>query len=153
MIIEMAEAMLQEECSREGLLKEGWSTAISNRMKRSFGMCNYTYKTITLSKTLVEANSEERVRNTILHEIAHAIAGHTAGHGWKWRQVAQMLGCDARRCFSSENTVIPQGKYTLTCPACGKTSQRQKRTHRTPSCGKCSRRYDPTKILVWSQNY
>lgn len=56
------------------------------------------------------------LKNTILHELAHAIAGHEAGHGPKWKSVAREIGCDAERLthvFRPEDTY----KYFIRCPA------------------------------------
>lgn len=55
------------------------------------------------------------LKNTILHELAHAIAGHEAGHGPKWKYIARGIGCDAERLthmFRPEYTY----KYCLKCP-------------------------------------
>ena len=55
-----------------------WSFAF-NRRKRAFGLCDYTRRTIFLSADLTELNDEAEVSDTLLHEIAHALAGHKAG--------------------------------------------------------------------------
>jgi hypothetical protein len=48
---------------------------------RRFGTCRYSRKLITLSRQLIELNDQARVLDTILHEIAHALAGPKTGHG------------------------------------------------------------------------
>lgn len=101
-----------------GLVDLGWRFKFNNR-KRAFGLCNYTYKSIELSLPLVTINDEDKVRTTILHEIAHAIAGHQAGHSYRWAAEARKLGIKPVRCFSEIDTNVPQGKYTLTCSNCG----------------------------------
>ena len=45
-----------------------------DRSKVRFGKCSYGSKTISLSRHLVELNADVEVRDTILHEIAHALA-------------------------------------------------------------------------------
>ena len=50
-----------------------WSFKL-DRSKVCFGKCYYSKKQISLSRYLVELNDEEEVRDTILHEIAHALA-------------------------------------------------------------------------------
>lgn len=38
--------------------------------------------------------------DTILHEIAHVVAGCDHGHGIEWQRVALRLGCSANRCHN-----------------------------------------------------
>ena len=75
---------------REHLSSE-WSFKWNNR-KRAFGVCSYRTKTIQLSKPITTHEGEKKITDTILHEIAHAIAGHDAGHGAEWKRVARRLG-------------------------------------------------------------
>lgn len=68
-----------------------WSFGWNDR-KKSFGLCRYKAKRIELSSFLTPAVSVEEVRHTILHEIAHAIAGPKAKHGPEWQAEARRLG-------------------------------------------------------------
>ena len=78
--MEFAEAeMLGRELMRlfgVGDWSFGW-----NWRKRALGLCRYRERKIELSRWFVKANGEGIVRETILHEIAHALAGEKAGHG------------------------------------------------------------------------
>ena len=40
--------------------------------------------------------NEEEIRDTVLHEIAHAIAGPEAGHGPLWKATARRIGATPR---------------------------------------------------------
>ena len=40
--------------------------------------------------------SKEQIRDTVLHEIAHAIAGREAGHGPLWKVTARRIGATPR---------------------------------------------------------
>jgi hypothetical protein len=64
-----------------------------------FGLCNYRTKTISMSRFLTYMNDVSVVQDTILHEIAHALAPYT-GHGPRWRQVCRAIGCKPRACYS-----------------------------------------------------
>lgn len=64
-----------------------------------FGLCDYSRKVISMSRLLTYLNSEEQCRDTILHEIAHALAPR-AGHGPKWRLICTAIGCKPRACYS-----------------------------------------------------
>ena len=48
--------------------------------KRRAGCCDYRRKRISLSGYFTEHNNKTEVMNTILHEVAHALAGARAGH-------------------------------------------------------------------------
>jgi len=52
----------------------GWTFKFDHARRR-FGCCNFTRRTISLSRPLTFLNDDAEVRDTILHEIAHALAG------------------------------------------------------------------------------
>jgi hypothetical protein len=58
---------------REHQLLPKWSFQFDSA-KLAFGKCNFTDRVISLSRHLVELNNEAEVRDTVLHEIAHALA-------------------------------------------------------------------------------
>lgn len=127
-------------------LVPNWSFRF-DRSKVRFGMCNYAKKEISLSRYLVELNHETEVRDTILHEIAHALAPRGAGHGPKWQRLALSIGCTGSRCYGDE-VVRPSSKYEGTCPSCKRVIYRHRRT--VIACGKCSAVFDPRFVFVWS---
>lgn len=142
--------------NQHGLIDNGWHFEFDNA-KRRFGCCVHTYKRISLSKHLVELNDEARIKNTILHEIAHALVGPKHGHDYVWRRKAIEIGCDGSRCYSSDKVKSPQSKYIAECNGCGKTHNRHKMTralkYGSSSCGHCSgSRYNEKYKLVWKEN-
>jgi predicted SprT family Zn-dependent metalloprotease len=106
----------------------GWSFGW-NRRKRSLGLCRYADRRIELSLYFVPANSVEPVRETILHEIAHALAGEDAGHGPRWKAVCLRVGCKPERCDNG-TAIMPRGGWNAQCPGCGKTYSRHRRPHK-----------------------
>ena len=68
----------------------GWSAEIS-RGRRTIGLCRYRDKTIYLSKHHIENDSYDDVRDTVIHEVAHAL-NPLDGHGNKWRKTAMSMG-------------------------------------------------------------
>ena len=82
-------------------------------------------------------NSEKSVENTILHEIAHALTPGK-GHGPVWRAKAIEIGCDGKRCYSSEKIATPDAKYVAECPNCKQVHKRHKASNKRSSCGSCS---------------
>ena len=56
-----------------------------NSAKRRAGICHFAEQTLGLSAPLTAVHSEEDVRDTILHEIAHALVGPAHAHDATWR--------------------------------------------------------------------
>jgi predicted SprT family Zn-dependent metalloprotease len=118
----------------------GWSFGFDNARRR-FGLCSYRQKLITLSAPLTECNGVDEVRDTILHEIAHALAGPQAGHGYAWRAMARILGARPNRCYQPSEVVMVAGTYQAKCAMCERTHHKYRKIKRTLHCGKCCRRY------------
>ena len=133
---------------RKHKLPRDWSFGF-DRSKVRFGKCDYGKKRISLSRHLVEANGIAAVRETILHEIAHALAPRGAGHGPVWRALAQSIGCNGSRCYGSE-VARPKPKFRGTCPGCRRVIFRHRRT--AIACGQCAPTYNPKFAFIWSQD-
>lgn len=127
---QLAQALIAEHRLR------GWVFQY-NRGKRTLGMCDYTRKRIELSQYFVAHNDEAAVRDTILHEIAHALAGERAGHGPKWRAACERIGAIPERL--DRTAVMPKGHWSATCPGCGAEHRRFRRPllGRTYICRSC----------------
>lgn len=127
----------------------GWSLAF-DRAKVRFGVCRRKTKTISLSAALVALNSEEHVRDVILHEIAHALAPVGAGHGREWKMKAKEIGCRPERCYRADQVIAPPKKYVGTCPTCKREIKRFKR--RRIACGTCCKGiFNEQHLFVWQQ--
>ena len=66
-------------------------------------------------------NPPEKVLDTLLHEIAHALAGPKARHGPVWKAIAKKLGATPRACDTCDETVVMPGDWQAICGACNKT--------------------------------
>ena len=73
----------------------GWTLAFVEA-KRRLGDCHFRHRVIRISRTHALEGSEEQIRDTVLHEIAHAIAGREAGHGPLWKVTARRIGATPR---------------------------------------------------------
>jgi predicted SprT family Zn-dependent metalloprotease len=113
-----------ELMARHGL--EGWKFAF-NRRKRALGLCRYGTKAIELSVYLVDANTTDEVRDTILHEIAHAMVGPGHAHDAVWKAKCAEVGAKPERCGEAE---MPAGRWKATCPKCGIGFSRHRRPKR-----------------------
>lgn len=121
--------------------------------KRRFGSCNYTLKQITLSKHLTELNEPLQVRETLLHEIAHAL---TPGdhHGKNWQKKCLELGIEPERCYKREEVTQPKPKYILLCQNCNLQVPRLRKSNKTFVCRSCCQRFNKGRLskkyqLVW----
>lgn len=125
-----------------------------DRSVRRFGACHYNQRKITISAELTARNVEARVRDTLLHEIAHALAGHKAGHGLQWQNICRAIGGDGQRTYSAANTVTVGHKVTGRCTNCGRVIKRHRRSN--IACGQCCARYNGGKYdekykIVWQR--
>jgi len=124
-----------------------------DRGVRRFGCTHYGTKRITLSRHLTELNSEKEVKQVILHEIAHALAGFEAAHGPVWASTVRQIGGSARRTHSAET---PPSKLIATCRKCGRHSFRERQPNRGVhvACVDCCRKYNRGRYSVdYALNY
>ena len=91
---------------------EGWRFKLDHARRRA-GQCDYKSKTISLSRLYVRFAEIDHIRDTILHEIAHALVGPRHGHDAVWRQKAREIGCTATRCHSLS---FARARWVMTCP-------------------------------------
>ena len=120
-------ARIQWEAGRAlakyGLAAKGWTFAW-NKRKRALGLCNYTTKTIHLSRHYMSrwARSSDMWLRTLLHEVAHALTPGTH-HGAAWRDmfgtVAGLTPAEVTRCaVDVREDDAPPAPWRVTCGAC-----------------------------------
>jgi predicted SprT family Zn-dependent metalloprotease len=138
-----AEALAQQLIAQHGLWN--WEFAF-NRRKQSMGLCVHSRKTIELSIHFVDRdNPWEEVRDTILHEIAHALVGPKHGHDRVWKRKCLQIGAKPRACGDAD---MPEGKWKAECQCCGKQFDRHRKPKRAWFCQACG----PEKgRLVWKE--
>ena len=87
-----ASQFLRDELNKYGLID--WSVRLNqNADSRFLGLCSYKDKCIILSAHHIDIHPDADIRNTILHEVAHALTqGH--GHDETWAAKAKEIGCD-----------------------------------------------------------
>jgi predicted SprT family Zn-dependent metalloprotease len=133
--------------------------------KRRFGCCNYTRKTISLSRELCKLNLdkiETRIQDCILHEIAHALSARVygllegRGHGENWRQILLAIGGDGRRTYDGNKVNKPKAKYTLVCQidSCDFETTRHRLPKSEFSCPRCHpKKFNRDFLLKVIQNH
>ena len=133
-------------------LDDDWTFQFDNAKQR-FGQCRPLQKVISMSAPLTRLNSEEEVRHTILHEIAHAQTPLTCkSHGPEWAARCRALGITSDACFDSNRTAMPKPEWVGTCPTCGDTIKRYRLTKKATggACSLCCRgKYNLTHKLIW----
>jgi predicted SprT family Zn-dependent metalloprotease len=133
---------------------QGWRFAWSNNVTGAAGYTDFTRRTITLSKPHVQNHTAAEVDDTILHEIAHALAGYQAGHGPEWKQIARKLGAKPQPSFSPEGPSLREtlAPWVGRCPAGHESEYRYFRKPKTRrSCNVCDPKWNPDHILTYTK--
>jgi predicted SprT family Zn-dependent metalloprotease len=119
------------------LLDTGYAFRFNNKVN-SLGCCHYRAKVIELSSKWTTGLPESEIRDTILHEIAHALAYENhryVGHGETWQSYAIRVGAkpqqfaDLKYLGITKQDIIPY-RYELIDTTTGNVV---KRYHRVPS--------------------
>ena len=105
--------LLNQSLQQHGL--SNWTGGLDNARRR-FGMCNFSKKHISLSRPLCELNDAAEVRDTVLHEIAHALAwerhGKNCGHDKRWKAICVEIGARPQACYD-DGVVQPTAPWAL----------------------------------------
>lgn len=111
------------------LYAAGWRFQWS-RGKKVIGQCCYSTKTIQISHIYTEnVEHPEMLRNTVLHEIAHAL---TPGqhHNEVWKLACRAVGADPSR-LCHESDVVKANKnlpgWRAICSGCNRTHKMLRR--------------------------
>lgn len=154
------EQYVKQKFNEWGLTEKGW-TFEWDRCRTSFGKCRIKTKRITLSSVLIPKVGELAWKDTVLHEIAHALDFHqrgTSDHGRAWKLWAMRVGANPIRCskgISQEGRteLARQSKYTLRCPN-GHVFPSHRQLKRRMSCGVCCQgSFNENFVLTQTQNY
>ena len=95
---------------------------------------------ITLSGPYTDLLPEDEIRDVILHEIAHALAGHDHGHDYYWKSIARRIGCSAMRCAQPSERIAPT---LVGMCAAGHTHNAHRHPLRVKLCNEVSCRRKP----------
>lgn len=127
-------------------LSSSWKFEFDHAKSR-MGVCRHRSKVISLSKYCI-TNPKipmKEIKNTLLHEIAHALVGHAHHHNHVWKSKAVEIGCTGQTCHTR---VLTKYKYSIKC-SCGQINTKRYKLHkntRTLCCSHCSKRVSVRKL-------
>lgn len=127
--------------------KISWS-----RAKKTHGRCIYGIKTLEFSAVAFSHIPEDEVRETILHEIAHALAGSAAKHGIVWQRVYRSIGGTGGQYVSTVAAKAIPVAWIGKCANGHESNGQHRAPLRVKACGKCSSAWRPENIFSWYKN-
>lgn len=133
-----AEALANELMAENLLRPHEWTLVWDNSVNR-FGQCQQPRRRISLSRKLTQAGSEAQVRDTVLHEIAHANVGVVEGHNATWKREAIRLGANPSAASDDTSNLRAAAPWVGRCAAGHESKTRFWRKPRNRrSCPSCS---------------
>jgi len=119
--LKLAETLLVEH----NLSNKGWQAKIRYNYG-GLACCDYNKKQIGLTPKLVAWTDDAKIKDAILHEIAHALVGYGHGHDDVWTRKATEIGCTGDATMTIHTEELTAVKYTgskiqVSCPVCGLT--------------------------------
>ena len=137
---------LAERKIAEHLDLENWKFEFDSAKRRA-GLCNYTEQKIQLSKYHVDIHSVDANMQVVLHEIAHAMCGHDAGHSKVWLNTAKKIGYRNEK-FTGKEIAEENAPWVGVCPR-GHRHYRYQRPKNMLSCTICAPGYDMRNLITW----
>lgn len=125
--------LVEEELTGYGLYQEGWRFNWC-RTTRTMARCHYGTKLIEVSKHWAKIMTDFELKQTILHELAHALSYNIygwegMGHGVNWKKVAKEIGVVVPK-HAMDTLKTPEHTWEVYCKLCNKTL---KKMYRKPS--------------------
>lgn len=132
-----------------------------DRAKTRAGCCSWKNRAIQLSMPQTKLHTEDVVRDTILHEIAHALAGARHGHDAHWRSICRQVGAIPQRCLTSHNEAgekieAVEAPWQGSCVLGHQRQNYHRAPQRVTSCGQCAKhayghvKFDISFIVIWT---
>lgn len=129
-------------------LDSSWTFAFDTAKRRA-GLCDYGRRRISLSRYLAARYDDDANHQTLLHEVAHALAGPAAGHGPRWKAIARDLGYVGGTTHHGE-TATELARWVGVCPV-GHVAYRHRRATKPTSCAKCAPTFDARFVFAWTR--
>lgn len=131
-----------------------WEIKYSDKLYNCLGKCHNTIKngkytsTLTFSQPFFnfcrQNGNIEDMRDTVLHEVAHAITfynyGKGHGHDSVWKRIVAGLG--ASPSSEAHLEAYKPYRYTYKCPICGTETKTLRKYNNGIACAACCRKYN-----------
>lgn len=114
-----------------------WNARLRVTAGRAKCRCDTGERWVELNPLLVE-EGDAALANTLLHEVAHLLAGIAEGHGLAWKAQMYRLGVAPSRCHSYASM---------------KANRRRRPRRVVAVCGKCGFQLERTKALPSGRRY
>lgn len=90
--------------------------------EKYFNIVSYIPVGLYISSYFIPNLNEGEIKDTILHEIAHIIAGYKSGHKHLWQKACRSLGIDPARIknVKEQRNIERTAKWIGICPVCNK---------------------------------
>ena len=137
---------LAERKMAEHIDLENWQFGFDSAKRRA-GLCNYTNKTITISRYLVDIHTIDESMQVVLHEVAHAMCGKREGHNKKWLATAKSIGYRAER-FTGTEIAEETATWVGRCRN-NHVHYRYRQPSRPLACGLCGRGFSRSNLIIW----
>ena len=142
---------------------------IFTKTGRVAATANYSSNLLNFNQVLLDENTEDFIKQTVPHEVAHLIAGTVfpkiirrmvegriikgSPHGKEWATIMRMLGANPNRCHNYDISSVVRKRITFDyrCDGCGRVFPMGKIRHkRQLQCPEKSLYFHcPDGKLVW----
>lgn len=149
---EEAKQYISETCHK--YIKEPFEIRYNFKDTAYLGRCQFSSVprlifNVPYIKYCIEHGEIDEFKTTVLHEIAHVLAGKGHHHDNTWKEKAKEVGIENPQRLSNTTYKRPY-KYKLTCPHCGRVTYRTRKPLKDLACGKCCKQYNERK---WHKDY
>lgn len=142
MPLDLIESYADDMFRQYGLHEQGWTFGFEVTVSRG-GVCDYTNKQIRMSVSYCLKADAHDIRDTVLHEMAHALVGPGHNHDRVWRAMARSIGCSGDVTTNVRIRESKLSKYVGSCD-CSNAWTRNRLTKRARRviCSECKSSID-----------
>lgn len=139
--------LVEDYMRNSHLFDKGWVYKF-NYLKRKLGLCYHNRKVLEFSLPFVEVNTLDLMKNTIIHEVSHALVGPYHKHNHVWKSQCRDLGLMNPTAVCVDPRLnSPVGPYQFTCNCRTYYFYRSNTLNKEFICRTCKVRAKVTKTI------